>query len=427
MNRIVYQVIDKGIFLFALLTLFLYPYGLVARYPLECMIILLIVSLFFKEFRRSKHDKNENVYFGFQITFWILIAFSYFWSHHKEVSLLDLEIKMSLLIIPLVFYYGGIPLMRRKNLVLLSFFVFMLCYSIINIYYVLCCLYYSANTIHWFLGNYENYTYLCLPNLQHHTYLSLYLTFAIFIGLDLIFRTKNYINGVFLKVIIIIGTLILSFFVFLINSRAGILALLITLPIYILLKIPGRFKILAISACSIFVLTSSCYFLSSNPRVKQITTAVKEDPKQISNPEKSDPRIGIWTASWDCVKEHIWFGVGNGDSRAAMIKKYIQKAQNDKYYNLLNNGKLYNSHNQYLETWLTTGILGFLLLLGTLLIPFFRDRKTRHYELLAAFIIITALSFIFESMYDSFIGVGFIPFFISFLFYGNEKTDVKIS
>jgi O-antigen ligase len=425
MNKALYQIIDKGIVFFCLLTLLLFPYGLIAHYPFGVMMALLIVSLFFKAFRRSEQSKDETIYLGVQMAFWFIILLSYFWSRNKTVSSFDLEIKLSLLVVPLVFYFGGIPLIKRKPQILLWFFVSMVIFSVYKIGIVFYSLHNSPYTMQWFWDNYEQYTYSCLPNLQHHTYISLYLAFAVFIGLDTVFNSKTHAIKYYNRIIIITGILSLLLYMFLINSRAGIIALLITLPIYVILKIPNPFKVLAITCCAIFVLTSGCYFLNSNPRVKQITAEIKNNPKEIVNPQKSDPRIGIWTVSWECVKEHFWTGVGNGDARDAMRGKYTQMALKDSYYDDLKNKKLFNSHNQYLETWLTTGILGFILLITTLLLPLFQNRRSKYYEILIAFVALSSFNFIFESMYDTFIGVGFITFICSFLYYGNSKLKVS--
>ena len=71
----------------------------------------------------------------------------------------------------------------------------------------------------------------------------------------------------------------------------------------------------------------------------------------------------VWKCSIEIIKENVFFGVGTGDVKTELNKKYeeknIQQALKD---NL-------NSHNQFLQTYVAIGLPGFILLLASLLLP----------------------------------------------------------
>ncbi|KOY86494.1 hypothetical protein AD998_10370 [bacterium 336/3] len=70
-------------------------------------------------------------------------------------------------------------------------------------------------------------------------------------------------------------------------------------------------------------------------------------------------RVAIWDCSTDILKEDWLLGVGTGDTQTELTKVY--RKNNFLFASEFNAG--YNAHNQFLETWLTVGIVGFILLL----------------------------------------------------------------
>jgi len=75
-------------------------------------------------------------------------------------------------------------------------------------------------------------------------------------------------------------------------------------------------------------------------------------------------------------------------------------------------------HNQFLRTFIATGIPGFLALIGIFLYGFLRGIKSRDY-LLLAFMILILIHFIFKSMLFRENGVVFFSFFYGLLYTAN--------
>ncbi len=75
-------------------------------------------------------------------------------------------------------------------------------------------------------------------------------------------------------------------------------------------------------------------------------------------------RLQEWEASLLLIKDHFWLGVSPSDVNGELIKVY----QNKGWDQLAKES--FNSHNQYLQTFLSLGVLGILTLLAIIFISF---------------------------------------------------------
>ncbi len=83
--------------------------------------------------------------------------------------------------------------------------------------------------------------------------------------------------------------------------------------------------------------------------------------------------------------------------------------------------KEYNFHNQYLQTFGTIGVFGFLVLIYLLVMPFIAAIKQLDY-LVAIFLFIICSSFLTESMLERQAGVAFFAFFYTLLIITNHQS-----
>ncbi|MEA3452719.1 MAG: hypothetical protein U9Q83_12570, partial [Bacteroidota bacterium] len=83
-------------------------------------------------------------------------------------------------------------------------------------------------------------------------------------------------------------------------------------------------------------------------------------------------------------------------------------------------GQEYNSHNQYLQTFVESGFIGFLLLIlifgGGFIIAYRRKQM-----LFSMFLFIVLLNFFFDSMLNGFAGIVFIFYFLNFFIFIQTK------
>jgi O-antigen ligase len=115
-------------------------------------------------------------------------------------------------------------------------------------------------------------------------------------------------------------------------------------------------------------------------------------------------RLMKWQSSWEIIKGNWFIGISPGDSQDAMQEQY--KTQNFQ----LAFDERFNPHNQYLQVWMGIGIIGLLVFIATLWIPFRRALIHRDY-LYIAFIALFALCCVTESILERQFGIIFYALF----------------
>ncbi|MBL0064291.1 MAG: O-antigen ligase family protein [Bacteroidetes bacterium] len=130
---------------------------------------------------------------------------------------------------------------------------------------------------------------------------------------------------------------------------------------------------------------SAVFFYSSislNNRFGQVSDAISNlGTEKKENMVSSDSlvynsstiRLAQFRYSMEILKDHWFLGVGTGDSRDELTKLY--EHHNDVY--ALEHFR--NPHSSYFHTWLMIGIPGLLLLLASILVPYFQSVKNRFY------------------------------------------------
>jgi len=206
-------------------------------------------------------------------------------------------------------------------------------------------------------------------------YMAGYLIFSILIGLFLVFRRKNkYIKAYYLAAMILQG-----FIVFNTLTRGGILALFLVILIFIfyLLLFYLKNKWFKISGWAVIVLMVALVvtinigresdFVASRPTLSRFTL-VSLSSTTVQN------RFITWDIAIDGFKEKPFFGWGQ--------ENFYQSF--DKYFNpdiYRHAGSVVwfdRAHNVIFDRLLTGGILGLLLYLSFLFVPFFY--LWRHYK-----------------------------------------------
>ncbi|MBN2745162.1 MAG: O-antigen ligase family protein, partial [Bacteroidales bacterium] len=235
----------------------------------------------------------------------------------------------------------------------------------------------------------------------HVTYLAAYSTINLLINYFII---KNHPN-LPTKILAYFSILITFPIIWVSQSKAGMLIFLMIISILVFKEIVKFNKWIGIISISVLV-TGSVMFINTNPRFKAMFEAIKHyekylDGKQTTT-ESTAARIMTWDASLKIIKENFWIGVGNGDAKAELLKKYDSLGYQGPARLQL------NAHNQYLETMLYTGILGLIFLLGMFFLPIvFLKQNTQFFWMFA---VVYGLHFLFESMLNTQAGVIFFVF-----------------
>jgi O-antigen ligase len=370
------------------------------------------------------------------ISFYILHVIGLFYSENTKSAFFDLEVKFSLFVFPIIIAFAN-------NLYKKNFRAFLFAFVAGNLFASLICLinalYHSIgfngtelffNTVvlnkefsFWESithgGNYFFYEKLSV--FHHTTYFSMYLAFSIVI---LLYLLKNANTHRKIKIFYVLIIMFFTIMIFLLSSRAGIIVIIGIVGINILIQLLKKLK--PILKISMILLSVSLFagLIFFNPRFKVLSTIIKSfNEYSANNNEKQNleynfSRILIWQASSEIIHENIMFGVGTGDVKNNLIEKY----QQDKFQSILIQ-KL-NAHNQFIETWIGLGVVGFITLLLLFILPLTSLVKNNKF-LIVFFLFIVGFNFLFESMLNTQAGVVFFSLFYSLLVFipKDEKTE----
>jgi O-antigen ligase len=202
--------------------------------------------------------------------------------------------------------------------------------------------------------------------------------------------------------------------VILLSSKAGLL----TLALIIMLASFYSWKRMKLKLAGLVILGSGVmlfvlgYWLVpvAFSRISAAGHAVKALPeKGRVQAESNADRMAVWVTAIEIIEKNYVFGVGTGDVKDALMEGYIKNGLLPAYEHK------FNAHNQYLQTFVTLGLSGFLVLVAFFLLPALKALKGRQ-DLYFVFLLIFALNILFESMLEIQAGVVFYAFFNAFLF-----------
>lgn len=131
-------------------------------------------------------------------------------------------------------------------------------------------------------------------------------------------------------------------------------------------------------------------------------------------------RNGIYFCSYETLKREPFLGYGVGDVDAKLQSCYDKKFTNTDTYKVTS----YNSHNEYLNIILSSGIIGLILFLFSQFY-FLKKAFNRKLGIYVSFVFFIFLNFCFENILSRHDGVIFFGFFNSLLFFQTKKLNEK--
>jgi len=209
---------------------------------------------------------------------------------------------------------------------------------------------------------------------------------------------------------------ILFLYLFLLASPAAYFVLLI-MSIMLVTNIKDNSK----RYVTYITLMLGAIIFLNNPRISDFYDGVEDikinginDNKEVSV-ERS--RLLTWNASIQLIQEAPFFGYGIGDANTVLINRYKKLNYYDNYYNK------YNAHNQFLQTYLQTGIIGFVILVAIFGLLAIRMKRSRNE--FSVFLVLFIAVF-FESMLVRFNGIVFYSIIIPLLLKKRSILSSKI-
>ena len=376
--------------------------------------ILNIISDFFLKIDFPLNIKTNKSIFILPFLY-ILYVLGMCYTKNIEYGLFDLEIKISLLLIPLILVLRSNIYINFPKTFLYSLSLGCIISFIINIIHAYILFLEDKSTNHFFYSD--------LSNSIHPSYLSLYVGVAI-ISLLTIKNTAflSKLNFNLLKVIII---LTLITYLFMLSSKAGIISFTLAIFAFSIIKLRKKIKTfyaISISFFIILLISLTIYQVPSiERRFKELKMPFEKSANiSIDNEYGSIARLAIIISTIDIAKQNLPWGVGTGDTKDEITKYYISKGSTTI------KTKFLNAHNQFTQTTIALGIPGLLLLILLFTNGFISAIKKKNI-LFISVLILLFIQFLFESMLEGQSGVIFISLFLSLLIIWNNNTSISTS
>jgi O-antigen ligase len=394
----------------------LLPYALIYSIAVSNGIIISLLLLSLYEFflqRKESVMRMTELLFASLIFIVTLISITY--SSNQRVGLSIAETRLPLLFLPLLLATKTITYDIRN--IFIKHFI----YSLLVTMGVTLCIAVYRNILGpgpdiWFNKWYYHYSDLTEPINIDPLYLALFVSFGILILIcdeitdygEKIFQKKTYKRAVIF---------LLSFFLVLLGSRSIILILLglTIVVVFSQWQSLGLRKIALIGLLLICIVSAA--FLS--PVTRERFVGLFKAKYEFS--QYSVDRFIIWTVAYHYVKEHpseFVIGKGAGTSEGLMDSLYKKENINWDFE------KKSNTHNQYLEFALNTGIIGMTVLIVFLVASLMVFLKSQD-RLAIVFILLIMLAMVSENYLNRQKGVVFFSMFYSLFWFVKPLRDVK--
>jgi O-antigen ligase len=258
---------------------------------------------------------------------------------------------------------------------------------------------YSSNFLRSFLDS----SYLN----RHHIYNSMFLAIGGLLALDKYYYSKGKLRYFYVIIAIIILLTILAF-----SSRGVFIATVIAVMAYLLKKSRKHFIFVSIIG-SISLVFLICYLpLTSNGFLLLV------QPSKLQLPEYNSFNIRLisWRCALDLISNHPLFGVGLDQSKLLVdtcLKSNIS----------FDSAVIYNSHNQFLGTYLNAGLIGCISLILVFATLFRKTLKT--YPLGLSLCVLFLIIMLHENILERQTGILIFSLFSSIILVNTLHEDKK--
>jgi len=240
--------------------------------------------------------------------------------------------------------------------------------------------------------------------------------FSLFIGFGCILSysafldsKKNKTKGLYLS-----ECIFLLVFIFLLGARTAIVSTLICIAIMAFRSSRKALLILGLSFSLLFA-TNYSYNKTFKTRVDYLLEFTTDfDYHSSWSYEGLAFRFMTWNCSIEVIKNNFWFGTGISGAQKQLNACYYDNSYDSLIYFIENDKTKFNSHNVFLEVFVTTGLLGAVILIAIFIYYLiFAIKKSRF--LLLIFIVYFLLNGLTESLFIREKGILFFALFLGIL------------
>lgn len=390
-----------------ILLLLLIPLDSHARALPNILLIILGASFLFivtkKDLQNCKHAVFL-IFIGF--VFFIIVS-----SFVQSRLLTDLSIikKLLLSLAIIVLYLPINDIQKLKNGLLFSSVIIVII-SLVKMFFE----YMKVGTFD--LGNTK---FAADALITERLYLGLLSTISIIISISHLskkYKPENKYN--------LANIIIQTVFILLITSRIAILSLSVLFLVYqlyrgnVVKRILITASIITLIIFLAFVLNNnlSKRFLFSTPYESQLTFVEKV--------KRWEPRVVIWNCALSISKNEgiVTSGLGNKKLKNSLVSCYDETITipSKKEYFLK---EKFNTHNQFIDVYLSQGILSLILFISIFICAFIGARRNFYNT---AFIIIFFLFSSIENIFHRQMGAYYFGFFLIFILFNTLNREVKL-
>lgn len=342
------------------------------------------------------------------MAYWLMYLLSMLWTQNQAEGWAEVGSLACFAVFPLIYAITDFRQVKKEHFRLM-FWLFVVAMSgLFVVRFALVASRYNPaeDTFIWYMLTQANEFYII-----HHSYMALYLLTGLAFLYSEIWKVKQSEKKRLMITLLIVCTCCLVLFLLCINSRAGLLCLLLMVAMCWahLAFVRKMYKLGAVSLVVVVLLAASFHFMLPE-HFRNLSTTVT----QLVSGDTSDGRIEIMGNAFQVVKENPLLGVGAGD-RLDVLRPFYATPENP-------NESFYNPHNQYLDTWMTTGVVGLLLMLALMLVPMVYAWHRKNIFMLLTIMMI-AVSMLFESMLERQMGYVFVALIMTLFAIDGEKIQ----
>ncbi|APX98902.1 O-antigen ligase family protein [Lacinutrix venerupis] len=342
------------------------------------VILILLVLIFIADVYNKRAIKFKTTFS--LVVYFIILVCSLIYTKALDFGIETVIKSITLTLFPLALSTTSFVSEKQLKSIAIGFFVGNMVVFIISIIYAIGV--YKINP----LPLREGFSYFTNYVDIHSSYYSIYLIFSTALIFWAFRKDKRF--NLFIKIGLVIAIVLMQLYL---KSRAGLLSTAALIFIYVILNYRKRIIIFSALGLVVFIfLFNNLDFLNRNLN------------------ESTNDRFSVWSSAKDVIVNKPIFGVGIGDYQYELDKQY--------YLNLFNHGiddKL-NSHNQFLETTVATGIIGLIAFLAIFYFLMKRYFETKSHIILY-FVIPTIILMMFDSVLLRQHGIYFFAFFTTLL------------
>jgi O-antigen ligase len=360
------------------------------------LVAFVLVILIHRQFTHRLVRKTIDV-----LIYFFVAIIGLLYSANLEEGLRSLETGACFLAIPLVFNLIH-PFTTKELRKILAFFAFGVTFS---------CLICIVNAFVSYSGN-ASFSYFFFHEFTNiidfqPTYFANYLVFSITFALYSLSYDEDFLNSR----VVIFSTLFFFFVLMLSGGKTSFMSLLLVFSFFILrFFLDGNKKIYAPTISLIIAMMICMFFVTFYESGSR--TLILND---------SWDRYDLWKSAI-FANENVLFGVGTGDYKVVLNEYFISHSMEKYAFDSM------NSHNQFIQSYLSNGLLGLLAIIFLLGRPLYLS-FIRGYT----FGILVFFPFLLYGMTEVFLGryqgVVFFAFlhqaFISYLDSSKPTIDLK--